>query len=208
MSRLFFRDREDDASAIAQRWVVVDCEATGLDLSRARLLSIGAVTLVDGRIPVNDTFDVRVSQTKPSDRASIVIHGISPSEQSIGLPPAEAIAAFHAFAADSPFAAFHAPFDRQLLEREAIEARLPVASRRWLDLADLLPILYGDPQRTSLDDWLAAFAIRHTSRHDALGDAFATAQLLQIALAEASRHGYDRLGKLLRAASARRWLSL
>jgi DNA polymerase-3 subunit epsilon len=74
-------------------------------------------------------------------------------------------------------------------------------------LAELLPVLF--PARgkleSTLDDWLAAFGIAHGSRHDALGDAYATAQLFLPALAEAGRQGFRTVGGVLRAVHAGRW---
>jgi DNA polymerase-3 subunit epsilon len=50
----------------------------------------------------------------------------------------------------------------------------------WVDLAWLAPALL--PERAlsckGLDAWLKAFGIANFKRHDALADAFATAQLL------------------------------
>jgi hypothetical protein len=43
-------------------------------------------------------------------------------------------------------------------------------------------------------------------RHDALGDAFSTAQLLLVALAEAKRQGVDTVEGLRAAQRAGRWL--
>jgi len=61
--------------------------------------------------------------------------------------------------------------------------------------------------RNSLDDWLDAFAIPIDARHDALGDAFSTAQLLLVMLAEAKRQGIAT-AELLRAMQrAGRWLN-
>jgi len=44
------------------------------------------------------------------------------------------------------------------------------------------------------------------ARHDALGDAFSTAQLLLVALAEAKRQGIDAVEGLRAAQRAGRWL--
>ena len=197
------------ADAATVRWIVVDCETTGLDLDRARLLAIGAVAVHAARIEINDSFSVRVRQDEPSEDSSIVIHGIGPTEQALGDRAWDALQAFGEYVGEAPLAAFHAPFDRKILERERRTAGLHSVRWRWLDLAELLPVLYSGrmPSRSSLDDWLKSFGIHHPLRHDALGDAFATAQLLQIALAEASRHKLRSVGELLAASSAHRWLA-
>ena len=197
------------ADAAIVRWVVVDCETTGLDLDRARLLAIGAVAVRAARIEIGDSFSVRVKQDEPSEDASIVIHGIGPAEQALGDSAGDALHAFADFVGEAPVAAFHASFDRRILEREQRTAGLHSARRRWLDVAELLPVLYAGrmASRSSLDDWLQLFGIHHPLRHDALGDAFATAQLLQVALAEAPRHKLRTVGDLLAACSEQRWLA-
>jgi DNA polymerase III subunit epsilon len=200
--------RQGRADAASVRWVVVDCETTGLDLERARLLAIGAVAVLATRIEIDDSFSVRVRQDQPSEDPSIVIHGIGPTEQALGESVSDALQSFAHFVGEAPLAAFHAPFDRKILDLERRAASLDSTGWLWLDLAELLPILYPDRAagRSSLDDWLQSFGIHHPMRHDALGDAFATAQLLQIALAQAQRQGLHSVGAMLAASSSHRWL--
>lgn len=194
---------EDDLPLRALRWVVVDCESSGLDPRRDALLSVGAVAVREGRIAHADSFMAMLRQARASDAANILIHGIGADAQRLGRDPGEALRDFTGFAGSGPLAAFHAAFDQALLERA-----IPGWKRRWLDLAQLAPALF--PARAlscrSLDEWLAAFAIGHPARHDALADAYATAQLLLVLLAEAERQGLDRLRDLHATARGRRWL--
>jgi len=100
--------------------------------------------------------------------------------------------------------AFHAAFDAELLRR-AFGRALP---QRWLDLAELAPALHSERAACrALDDWLAAFGIPPQARHDALGDAFAAAQILLVLLAAAQRQGITTLEGLHAAARGRRWLA-
>jgi DNA polymerase-3 subunit epsilon len=188
----------------AVRWVAVDCESSGLDPRRDRLLALGAVAVRGARIEPAESFRALLRQERPSEAANILVHGIGGEAQLGGLPPAEALAAFHAFLGDGVPVAFHAAFDAALLRR-ALGRGLP---RRWLDLAALAPALY--PERAAcraLDDWLAAFGIVPQARHDALGDAFAAAQLLLVLLAAARRQGVTTLEGLQAAARGGRWLA-
>lgn len=209
MIRWLANRHQGRADAASVRWVVVDCETTGLDLDRARLLAIGAVAVLATRIEINDSFSVRVRQDQPSEDPSILIHGIGLTEQAVGESVSDALQSFARFVGEAPLAAFHAPFDRKILDLERRTAGLGPTRWRWLDLAELLPILYPDrtADRSSLDDWLQSFGIHHPARHDALGDAFATAQLLQIALAQAQRQGLNSVGELFAASSSHRWLA-
>ena len=190
----------------ASRWVVVDCETSGLDPGRDSLISVAGVGVRDGRIAPGDSFCAMLRQERPSERANILIHGIGRDRQSGGEPPAAAIAGFLGFAAEAPRVAFRAPFDKAVVARAAREVGR-LEGGLWLDLAQLLPVLFperGDPEAT-LDRWLGMFGIAHLARHDALGDAYATAQLFQVALREAGRQGFRTVGGVLRAARSAKW---
>jgi DNA polymerase-3 subunit epsilon len=193
-------------AAHAARWVVVDCETSGLDVARDRLLSIGAVALQEGRIGIADAFSRLLRQEAPSAAANILVHGIGGDAQAAGEDPARVLQDFVAYAGEGPLVAFHAPFDRAMLERAARAHGLRW-KRKWLDVADLLRVLFSAraKQCRGLDDWLQAFGIAHEARHDALGDAFVTAQLMQVALQEARRHGFTSVRDVLGASAARRW---
>lgn len=195
--------RPKGAPAHATRWVVIDCESSGLDARRDRLLSIGAVAVREGRIVHADSFSAVLRQDAASDAANILVHGIGADRQLSGRDPADALAEFRRFAAEGVPVAFHADFDRVLLERAVQGWHEP-----WLDLAQLAPALYPRQRdvRTSLDSWLAGFAIGNMERHDALADAYATAQLLLVLLAEASRQGMKSVRDLFAATRGRRWL--
>jgi DNA polymerase-3 subunit epsilon len=192
----------------AARWVVVDCETSGLDPARDRLLAVGAVAVSGGRIEMADAFSAVLRQDAPSDAANILVHGIGGEAQREGRPAAEALRDFARFAGDRLPVAYHAPFDAAMLQ--GAMARVPglQAPVDWLDLARLAPVLYPGPQREqrALDDWLAQFAIACPARHDALADAYATAQLLLVLLAEAERQGAGTVAELRRLERAGRWV--
>lgn len=193
----------DAAHPRAIRWVVLDCESSGLDPERDRLLSLGAVAVREGRIDHADSFGAVLRQAEASGTQNILVHGIGGDAQRAGRDPAEALGAFQRYTGDSPAVAFHAAFDRALLGRA-----IPSWRTRWLDLAQLAPALLPARAKScrSLDDWLAAFGIEVAARHDALADAYATAQLLLVLLAEAERQGIGAARDLYAAERGRRWL--
>ncbi len=182
------------------RWAVIDCETSGLDPTRDRLLSVGAVAVRGGRVELSPVLDLRVRQQAPSARDNILVHGIGGDAQLDGRPAAEVIARLRDFIGEAIPAGFHAPFDAAVLKRHGLEL-----DARWLDLAGLLPAFFPDRGRSdsALEHWLAAFGIPARARHDALGDAFATAQLLLVALGEARRQGLENLEDLLGIAASR-----
>jgi len=194
----------------AARWVVIDCETSGLDPARDRLLSVGAVSVRAGRIEAGPGYGAVLRQQSPSDAANILIHGIGGEAQALGQAAREALDGLGAFLGDSVPVAFHAPFDAQVLHR-AMKAVKLESPRRWLDLARVAPALFpkSHSSRTvprALDDWLEKFEIECDARHDALGDAYATAQLLLVLLAEAERQGAGTVDEVLRLERSGRWL--
>jgi DNA polymerase-3 subunit epsilon len=100
--------------------------------------------------------------------------------------------------------AFHAPFDAQILRRHGL--KLPAG---WIDLATLMPALFPSraPRQCTLDHWLDAFSVPAEARHDALGDAFAAAQLLLVVLAELKRQRSNTVEELIKAERDARWLA-
>lgn len=167
-----------------QRWVVMDSESSGLDLQRDRLLSIAAVAVEHAAIQVGQSFDCRLQQEQASSDANILIHGIGAQEQRAGQAPADALLDFLDFAGRDILVAYHADFDRSMLDR-ALDQYTGKQALQWLDLADLCPALFPKlaQGRKTLDDWLAAFDIEGFERHNALSDAWVTAELFLIALA-------------------------
>lgn len=198
-----------DAPLAETRCVVVDVETTGLNLMRDRLISIGAVAVVNGKIELGDSFYVVLQQRAASGKGNILLHGIGTSAQLKGKPPADALLAFLEYLGKDPLIAFHVTFDETMIRR-ALSDHLGFAFRHpWLDLAYVMPGLHPRLAKRyrALDDWIGHFGIRIDARHNALADALATAQLLQVAHAQAQREGIADYAGLRDLEKAQRWVS-
>jgi DNA polymerase-3 subunit epsilon len=197
------------AAIPAGRWVVVDTETSGLDPEHDRLLAIGAVAVDDDGILLDDSFEIVLRGDPSGDAANIVVHGIGHGAQAAGVPVRGALEAFRAWAADAPRVGFHTDFDRAVLRVAFTGAGLPADERPWLDLAPLAGALVPEAYRyggRSLDDWLAAFGIECTIRHNAASDALATAELLLRLRAIADAQGTRGFDALVAATRAKKWL--
>lgn len=200
------------------RWVVLDVETSGLDPQRDRLLAIAALAVqVDTgrgrpRIALGDSFEVLLRQPDagpgPADKANILLHGIGVGAQRGGEDPATALAAFERFAGTSPLLAFHAAFDRAVIER-ASRATLGRRPRNaWLDLAPLAAVLHPGVRAQALDDWLGHFRIPCLARHQAAADTLATAELLLALWPALQRElGVPRFATVARLAAQQRWVA-
>lgn len=191
------------------RFVVVDVETSGLSLTKDRLIAIGAVAVANGKIDLDDSFEVVLHQEVTSPKANILIHGIGGSAQTGGQKPAEALLAFLEYLRKDPLVAFHVTFDETML-RKAIKQFLGFNFKHsWLDLAYAVPGLHPElaAKFRALDDWLAFFNIRNYARHNALADAVSTAQLFMIASKVARQQNILSYNEMQRVEKAQRWVS-
>jgi len=187
------------------RYVVIDVEASSGDPGIADLRAIGAVAVVDGQIGFHDAWQSVLEAQPAGANAALSPEGAA-AQSPVASPLVDEYISFLGFVGKAPIVAYNARFVRRLLQRTLAE-RLGVRLRQpWLDLAWILPDLFRDvdagPER--LDAWLEHFGIGSIRRHEALSDAFATAQLLQIAVAHAARKGIDTPASLREVEKARR----
>jgi len=91
--RRVFASTWADATPLDElRFVVLDTEATGADAARDRLISIGAVAVIDGEIVLSDTFEMLLKVSH--NQASVTVHGITRDEALGGVDEPEALLAF------------------------------------------------------------------------------------------------------------------
>ena len=190
------------------RYVVVDVETSGLDMKKDRLISIGAVALTDGKMDFSDAFQVVVRQDRISTHENILIHGIGGSAQSEGVDPAEALLLFLQYIGKAPLVAYHAFFDQSMIDKALVEYLGVKLEQSWIDLAWVLPdfFQFRTDGRVPLDDWLQLFEIENILRHNAVSDAYATAKLMQVAIAAGNKKGADSPASFLKIEKARRWM--
>ena len=200
------------AAANARRWVVIDVEASGLDMRRDRLLALAAIALrphgqATPCIDLGDSFEAVLRQVAaPADKANILLHGIGVGEQRAGVPPAQALAAFEGWLGDAPLIAFHAAFDRSLIERAMQSTLGRRLANPWLDLEPVANVLHPEVGGRALDDWLAHFGIDCAVRHQAAADTLATAELLLRLWPAARAQRSTSFAQLSQLAQQRRWL--
>lgn len=196
------------------RWVVLDVESSGLDVRRDRLLAVAAIAVkVHGPravIDIADSFEVVLQQPQASaapDRQNILLHGIGVGAQRAGLERSLALQSFATYVRASPLIAFHADFDRALIERAfRAEAMTPPAND-WLDLEPLAAVLQPKVKARSLDEWMLALGITCAVRHQAAADTLATAELLlKLWPVLRSELGTPSFRAAVGLAAQRRWL--
>jgi DNA polymerase-3 subunit epsilon len=185
------------------RFVVLDCETTGLDPRRDRIVSIGAVALTGGEIDLGDTFEALLRVLH--NTAATLVHGITRDETREGVGEPEALAGLLDYLRDSVIVGHHIGHDLAMLDAALARHEAPPLLNRRLDTGELALLLEADGafadqpplDDLSLDGLCRRFDIVPYDRHTAPGDAFLTAQILLRLLRLAVRNGRRTLSALL-----------
>jgi DNA polymerase-3 subunit epsilon len=188
----------DEAPIEGVRFVVVDTETSGLDPRLDRIVTIGAVGVLNGEIVLEDRF---ASLVRVDDPGAVTVHGVTPADTRRGVDERDALEAFLAYVADGVIVGHHIGHDLATFDA-AYErhwgARLLNRSLDTMDLTLWLErdgAFAGQPpfREFTLDALCERFGVIPHDRHTATGDAFLTAQVLLRLLSLAARHGRTRL---------------
>ncbi|MCZ6629025.1 MAG: exonuclease domain-containing protein [SAR324 cluster bacterium] len=181
------------------RYVVFDTETTGLEPSRGdEIISIGAVTIVDGHILQNENFDQLVNPGRPLGPESIKVHGITPDMLAEQPDIGTVLGAFSRFAEDAVLVAHNAAFDMRFLKEKELSTGIRL-TQPVLDTLLMSAVLHPNQTSHSLDSLIRRYGIENAGRHTALGDALMTAELFLKLLAQLERRGMTQLGEVLDA---------
>jgi len=168
-----------------ERWVVLDTETTGLNTRHDQILSIAAVAvhvepdLSQAHIPLVDTFEAVVHQTNPkAKKENILIHHIGVGEQGLGHAQADVMAWFANWVGQAPIFAYHAPFDRAMIEHAMKASSLHPLTNTWVDVQPLANWSVRETYPLGLDECVTRFNLESITRHSAASDTFVTAELL------------------------------
>lgn len=181
-------------------FTVLDLETSGLDPKRHHIVQIGAVRLESGSIALGNVWSGLVRTHGERSPESLLIHEISPQRQEQGEPLPQLMRDFARYSENTLWVAWDADFDLAFLDRAWPQAGLEQARPLILDLAELaacvLPEWRG--RRLGLDDCLRYCGLPVSDRHDALGDALVSAQLMQLLIGRARQKGVVTIGQARR----------
>lgn len=168
----------DENQSIKKRFVVFDCETTGLDYRTDRILSIGAVAIENNQIIVGDFMEVFLLQDV-FKAESVPIHGILKEGKEEKIVEAEAIIRFLEFIKDATLVGHHVDFDIEMINQGLARLEVGKLKNQAMDTDVMYQKLKYLPQEqhSSLDELCDIYKIRKSDRHTASGDAFITALL-------------------------------
>ena len=109
-------------------WVTLDCETTGLDVRKDKIISIGAVRIVGKRLLTSQRLELLVRPERAIAADSVRVHHLRESDVAHGLAPEQAMRQLMDFIGSRPLVGYFLEFDVAMLNREIwlmLGVRLP-----------------------------------------------------------------------------------
>jgi DNA polymerase-3 subunit epsilon len=214
--RVFGEVKNQDANASVEEvgFVVFDAETTGLKPEKGdELLSIAGIAFRNGRLDLSKSFYELINPTRKVPPESVVIHNLTPGKLK-NLPQAsEVLTRFFEFCGGDILVGHHAAFDAGFISFTLKEHFGITVANRVIDTAAIARSMdeMEDPVRFSMEeekhiglDALAKrFEIKMPDRHDAYGDAFATALVFQRQIGILKAKGTNKVKYLLQIGGVR-----
>jgi DNA polymerase-3 subunit epsilon len=190
-------------------YVVFDTELTGLNRKTDSIVSIGALKMHGGRIDIGNVFYRMVRPRSELTGRSVVIHGITPTEARQSPDIDTLFPEFLDFCGDAVLVGHFVAIDLGFVSKEmermyGIPVQNPSVDTgriyQWLARRGTGSCAFQG--ETNEDVTLRALAVRYgisvNGAHNALSDAFVTAQIFQRFLSELPAHGVKTLRDLIR----------
>ena len=109
----------------------LDTETTGLNPKKDKILSIGAVSIINNNIEIADSFECFIKQDKFNSE-TVQIHGILKEGKTQKISEIEALTAFQEFVKDSVLIAHHIAFDETIINTALKNNNLPKLSNKTI----------------------------------------------------------------------------
>ena len=177
---------------------VFDTETTGLLPHKDDIVQLGAVRVLNNRIIEGEAINQLVDPGRPIPPASTKVHKVTDAMVKGQPGILEVARRFHSFSRDAVIVAHNAPFDMAFLHRHADETGV-TWDHPILDTVLLSAVLFGASEVHTLDALCERLGVTIPTelRHTALGDAYATAEVLVGMLPMLEARGLQTFGQVI-----------
>ncbi|AEG31640.1 3'-5' exonuclease [Thiomicrospira cyclica] len=168
-----------------QEVVCFDCETTGLDPAKDKIVTLSAIKIRGREILTSESLNLQFKQQRDINPESILIHQLRNMDVTLGLDEREAIEQFLVFIGSRPLVGYYLSFDVSMVNaiiKPWLGIPLP---NRQLDVAELYhQQFYQDwlqPDHEVFDlsfkTLLSKLNLPTLGQHDAFNDALMTAMI-------------------------------
>lgn len=189
------------------RYLVIDTELTGLNGRKDSIVSIGAVRMKGGRIDLSDIFYRMINPEARLTAESVIIHEIMPSDVLLKPEISTVLGEFLDYCGPDILVGFCVSIDVEFLNRETKRLFGAPMGNRIIDIYPLFEWMLRKggfkegaalPHHYQLYDMARYFDIEVNGAHNAMIDAFITAQIFQRLIPVLCRAGIRNAEDLVR----------
>ncbi|MCG2722483.1 MAG: 3'-5' exonuclease [Thermodesulfovibrionales bacterium] len=189
-------------------YIVFDTELTGLNLKKDSVVSIGALKMFGRRIDIGSTYYRVIAPETELTGKSVIIHGITPSEASVCPTIDKLLPEFLDFCADGILIGHFVAIDLAFINKEmerlfGFPLQSPSLDTQmvytWIRHREEQTCAFhaGIKEQVDLFSLAQKYSIQVSDAHNALNDAFVTAQLFQRFIQSLEKYGIHSLRDLL-----------
>jgi DNA polymerase-3 subunit epsilon len=165
-----------DLAALAERFVAIDLETTGLDSRTDAVVSLAAIPFVGGE--PQPGLSTLVNPGRPIPAGSTAIHGIT-DDMVVAAPPiGDVLRTLDDALGDAVLVGHGVGFDMAVIARDRRVEGLRPLFNPALDTMRLAAALHQDWTRPALEPVAERLGVTITGRHTADGDAIAAGRIL------------------------------
>jgi DNA polymerase-3 subunit epsilon len=204
-------DNNLNKSILKADYTVIDTELTGLNIKKDSIISIGAIKMNGTKIHLDKTFYKLANPESKLKPESVVVHGITPSDVAKERNIDEIIKEFIEFCGKDILVGYCVSIDISFINQELKRLAANPIKNYIIDILYLYEHLKKNltsnrcfsisTHSTSLYEIAKCFEIPLYNSHNALFDAYITAQLFQRFLTAINKCGVQEIKHLLNISS-------
>lgn len=157
-------------------YIALDLETTGLNPSADRILEIGAVKVIGGR--VEETYETLVNPGRKIEKRIEELTGITDEMAAGGLDTRTAVTKLVEFCEGLPLLGHNIMFDYSFVKQNAVNLGLPF-EKEGIDTLKIARALFPEMEHRSLQALCSYYRIQPEKAHRAAFDALAAMELYQ-----------------------------
>ncbi|ESU24880.1 hypothetical protein FEDK69T_04340 [Flavobacterium enshiense DK69] len=176
--KVYLDNFEKEITNTPTRYVIFDCERTGLDWKKDTILSIGCIGITNDQIEINDFFEIFI-ENKNDKRQNEAVEKLFKSHSNEAVSETEAMIQFLGHIKNATLVGHSTNLDIEMINQALKRMNLGKIKNNILDINVMYQRFKNLPEdeHHTLEELCDLFKIRKSHRHTASNDAYITALL-------------------------------